>query len=127
MEGFYIDLSALRIKLDSSVKHISRTACMALSGSIENGLLLSANPDAEIVIFNNRIEFGKCLHPELAGMSGRLNFIPNFYKEYGNIVYRFGTNLKCSLLGKTIDYAGSFAPTTPDNNDIFQLIYPRFA
>lgn len=127
MEGFYVDLTALRIRLDSSVKHISRTACMHLSSSLENGLLLSANPDAEIVIFNNRIEFGRCLRSELAGTSGRLDYFPNFYMEYGNIVYHFGSNLKCSLLGKTIDYVGSFAPTVPDNNDIFQLIYPRFA
>ena len=84
---------------------------MALSGSLENGLLLTANPDANIII----------------GISGRLDIIPNFYMEYGNIVYRFGPNLKCSFWGKTIEYTGMLAPTTPDNNDIFQLIYPRFA
>ncbi|MBQ6726699.1 MAG: hypothetical protein IJQ89_08995 [Bacteroidales bacterium] len=127
MEGMYVDLNALRITLDSSVKHISKTACMALSGSIENGLLLSRNPDATIVIYNDRIDFGKCLEPELATVSGRLGFIPNFFKEYGNIVYRFGSNLKCSFFGKTIDYTGMFPPTSPDNYDIYQLLYPKFA
>lgn len=127
MDGIYVDLNALRIRLDSSVKQISKVAAMALSGSIENGLLISANSDAEIVIFNNRIEFGKCLRSELAGLSGRLDFIPNFFIEYGNIVYRFGSNLKCSFWGKTIDYVGMLPLTEPDNYDIYQLIYPRFA
>ena len=127
MDGIYVDLNALRINLDSSVKHISRTACMALSGSLENGLLLTANPDANIIIYNNRIEFGRCLRSELAGISGRLDIIPNFYMEYGNIVYRFGPNLKCSFWSKTIEYTGMLAPTTPDNYDLFQLIYPKFA
>lgn len=113
--------------MDSSVKHISRAACMALSGTLENGLLLSANPNADIVIFNNRIDFGRCLRPELAATSGRIDSFPNFYKEYGNIVYRFGANIKCSLFGKTIEYSGTFAPTTPDNYELYQLLYPKFA
>ena len=47
--------------------------------------------------------------------------------EYGNVIYRFGSNLKCGWLSKQIDYIGTMAPTSPDNIEIFNLIYPRFA
>lgn len=39
----YIDLNNIQIRLDSSVKHISKIACMTLSGAIENGLVLADN------------------------------------------------------------------------------------
>ena len=121
----YIDLNTLCISLDSSVKHISRTACMALSGTIENGLVLSNNADAKIIIYKDRIDFGRCLNTELDGVSGMV--FPNFYKEYESIVYRFGSNMKCSLWSGTLDYVGILAPTKPDNIQLFNLIYPRFA
>lgn len=121
----YIDLHNIKITLDSSVKHISRTACMALSGTIENGLLLTANPSAAIVIYKDKIDFGRCVNPELNSVSGLV--FPNYYKEYGNIIYRFGSNLKCSFFSKTIEYVGAFAPTSPDNEQFYQLIYPRFS
>lgn len=121
----FINISNLSISLDSSVKHITKTACMALSGTIENGLLLTNNETARIVIYKDRIDFGQCLNPELSGFSGMI--FPNFYKEYNNIIYRFGSNLKCSFLGSTIDYVGMLAPTTPDNPQLFNLIYPRFS
>lgn len=111
--------------LDSSVKHISRVACMALSGTIENGLMLSSNYSAQIVIYKDRIDFGECYNPDFQGVSGLL--FPNFYMEYGNVIYRYGCNLSCSFWGKTIDYVGAFAPTSPDNEQIYNLIYPRFS
>ncbi len=120
----YIDLNEISIRLDSSVKHITKVACMALSGTIENGLVISQNPSADIVIYKDRIDFGKCLNSELSHVSGLI--FTNFYKEYNNIIYRFGSNLKCSFIGRTIDYVGSLAPTTPDNEQLYQLIYPRF-
>ena len=98
---------------------------MALSGTIENGLMLTGNSDSDIIIFQDKIEFGRCFNPELDGLSGLL--FPNFYKEYGNIVYRFGPNLKCSFWSKTIEYIGTFAPTEPDNNEIYKLLYLRFS
>ena len=73
----------------------------------------------------DRIDFGRCSNPEIQGMSG--NIAPNFYMEYGNVIYRFGSNLKCGWLSKQIDYVGTMAPTSPDNPEIFNLIYPRFA
>lgn len=97
---------------------------MAISGSLENGILLSGSESNLITIYSDRIDFGKCLNNDLIEFSGHL--FSNFYKEYGNIVYRFGSNLKCSWLSKTIDYKGIMAPTTPDNETLYHLIYPRF-
>ncbi len=114
----YIELDKITINLDSSVKHITKVACMALSGTLENGLLLTANPSATIVIYKDRIDFGQCINPELNSVSGLI--FPNFYKEYGKIIYRFGSNLKCSFFGNTIDYVGSLAPTSPDNELLYQ-------
>lgn len=121
----YIDINSLQIRLDSSVKHITKVACMALSGTIENGLMLTCNPNAPIVIFKDRIDFGQCLNPDLSGFSGLI--FPNFYKEYNNIVYRFGSNLKCSFWDKSIDYVGIMPPETPDNEQLYHIIYPRFS
>ena len=119
----------IKIKLDSSVKHITKVACMALSGCIENGLVLTNNFTAEIIIYKDRIDFGKCLRPELSNASGLLSPIlpmfPNFYKEYQNIIYRYANNYGFSSLTKTLDYVGVFAPVVPDNEVIFNLIYPR--
>lgn len=113
----------ININLDSSVKSISLTAAYHLSSIIGNGIMLSRNND--IVIYKDRIDFGRCYNPELKGISG--NIAPNFYIEYGNVIYRFGSNLKCGWFKKQIDYVGTLAPTSPDNPDIFRLIYPRFA
>ena len=115
--------SFIHVKLDSSVKSISRTAAYHLSSTIANGVMLSQNND--VIIYKDRIDFGKCNNPELQRVSG--NIAPNFYMEYGNVVYRFGSNLKCGWFSKQIDYVGAMAPTSPDNPEIFKLIYPRFA
>ena len=122
---FYVDLNSLCISLDKSVRNITKVACMGLSGALENGLYISQNTDAHIVIYNNRIEFGQCLTPELSETSGWV--FGNFYKEYSNIVYRYGCNYKCSFWSKQLDYVGSFPPSTPDNPALFELIYPKFA
>ena len=113
----------LNIRLDNSVKSISRVAAYHLSSVIANGMMISQNND--VVIYKDRIDFGRCNNAEFQGVSG--NIAPNFYIEYGNIVYRFGSNLKCGWFSKQIDYVGTMAPTSPDNPEIFNLIYPRFA
>lgn len=125
-----MNIDNLNIKLDPSVKHLTKVACMALSGYISGGLLLTNNPAAKIIIYKDRIDFGQCLHSELQGYTGKLSPLlpvsPNFYKEYANIVYHYGANLKCSIWTKTLDYVGMFAPTTPDNYDIYKQLYPRY-
>lgn len=121
----YINLQNISINLSTGVKHITRTAAMALSGTIENGLCLTATDSNVIIIYNDRIDFGRSYNPEVSNCSGLI--FPNFYVEYGRVVYRFGSNLKCSFFSKTIDYVGILAPTVPDNDALFNLIYPKFA
>ncbi len=118
-----VPIRNINVRLDSSVKSISRAAACHLSSVIANGIMLAQNND--VVIYKDRIDFGRCSNPEIQGMSG--NIAPNFYMEYGNVIYRFGSNLKCGWLSKQIDYVGTMAPTSPDNPEIFNLIYPRFA
>ena len=113
----------INVRLDHSVESISRTAACHLSSVIANGMLLSQNNN--VTIYKDRIDFGKCANPEIQGMSG--NIATKFYMEYGNVIYRFGSNLKCGWLSKQIDYVGTIAPTIPDNPEIFNSIYPRFA
>lgn len=121
----YTNIGKLSVMLDSSVKHITSSAAMALSGVIQNGIMLTQNPNANIVIYKNRIDFGRSINPDLNGFSGLI--FTNFYKEYENVIYRYGCNIKCSFWGNTLDYVGAFAPSRPDNADIYQLIYPKFA
>ena len=118
-----VPMSNINVRLDSSVKSITRTAACHLSSVIANGIMLAQNND--VVIYKDRIDFGRCSNPEIQGMSG--NIAPNFYMEYGNVIYRFGSNLKCGWFSKQIDYVGTMAPTSPDNPEVFNLIYPRFA
>ena len=59
------------------------------------------------------------------GVTG--NIFPNFFLEFGNLVYYFNDAYKCSLFNKQLDYKGAFPPTVPDNEHIFNMIYPRFA
>lgn len=115
----------INISLDSSVHHITKTAAMALSGNLQTGIAFTYNPSPRIVIYKDRIEFGRCLDATAASASGLI--FANFYMEYGNVVYRFGSNLKCSFFNRTIDYVGCFPPTQPDNEELFNMIYPRFA
>lgn len=121
-DGFYIQ--SIDIQLDLSVKSISKVAAMYLSGSIANGIVLAKNENPNIKIFKNKIEFGKCYNPEYQGVNG--NIFPNFYIEFGNLVYYYDDGFKCSLWNKELDYKGLFAPIEPDNIYIFNLIYPRF-
>lgn len=126
------NLNSINIQLDSSVKSITSVAAMCLSGSIENGIILAQNENPSITIFKNKIEFGKCYNPMLQGFSGRIYpyipyFGPNFYIEYGNLVYYYDSAYKCSFWGKELDYQGILAPNVPDNEYIYNMIYPRFA
>lgn len=121
----YLDLNNVDLELDSSVRHITSVACMHLSSILENGIVLTDNPAPHIMIYKDRIDFGVCDNFELLDMSGLI--FPNFYKEYGSIVYRYGSNLKCSFWNKTLDYVGLMPPTVPDNEQLYNLIYPRFA
>lgn len=123
MNGTYVQ--SINIQLDSSVKSITKVAAMCLSGAIANGIMLTQNPNPNIIIFKNKIEFGKCYNPDLQGVSG--NVFPCFYIEYENLVYYFNSGYKFSIFGKRLDYAGIFAPSVPDNPKIFDLIYPKFA
>lgn len=113
----------INIRLDDSVKSISRTAACHISSVIANGIILSQNND--VVIYKDRVDFGKCNNPECQGMSG--NILTNYYIEYGNVIYRFGSNLKCGWFNKRIEYVGNMTPSSPDNPEIFNLIYPRFS
>lgn len=120
----YIDFNDIVIELDASVRHITSAACMHLSSILEYGIVLADNPTPYIKIGKDKIDFGKSYNPDLMEMSGLI--FPNFYKEYGNIVYRYGSNLKCSFWNKTLDYVGLMPPSVPDNIQLYNLIYPRF-
>ena len=120
----YIDFNDIVIELDASVRHITSAACMHLSSILENGIVLADNPTPYIKIGKDKIDFGKSYNPDLMEMSGLI--FPNFYKEYGNIVYRYGSNLKCSFGTKLLDYVGLMPPSVPDNIQLYNLIYPRF-
>ena len=120
----YIDFNDIVIELDASVRHITSAACMHLSSILENGIVLADNPTPYIKIGKDKIDFGKSYNPDLMEMSGLI--FPNFYKEYGNIVYRYGSNLKCSFWNKTLDYVRLMPPSVPDNIQLYNLIYPRF-
>lgn len=121
----YIDLNQIVVELDSSVRHISSVACMHLSSILENGMVLANNPAPHIKIYKDRIDFGVCNNPELLDISGSV--FPNFYKEYGNIIYRYGSNLKYSFWTRTLDYVGIMVPSVPDNEQLYNLIYPKFS
>lgn len=119
--GFEPQANNIQIKLDSSVKSITRSAAYHLSGVISNGISFSRSNN--ITIYKNKIIFESKNH-QYNGLSG--NIAPNFYVEYGNLVYYY-TSIKCSMFKKTLEYVGMFEPTQPDNEYIFNLIYPRFS
>lgn len=121
--GFYVN--SINIQLDSSVKSITKVAAMCLSGSIENGIFIAQSENPNIKIYKNKIEFGKCYNSNLQGVSG--NIMPNFFLEFGNLIYYFDSAYKHSFWNKQLDYKGFFAPTEPDNVEIFNMIYPKFA
>ena len=72
----YSKFDNLDITVDSSIKKITRKACMYLSEAIENGIMLSENPTANIVIYDDRIDFGMCLNPTMDMMNAA--YFPNF-------------------------------------------------
>lgn len=122
-EGFYIQ--SIDVLLDASVKSLTKVAAMCLSGIIANGIVLAQNKNPNIKIYKNKIEFGRCDNSELIGISG--NIAPNYFLEFGNLVYYYDNSFKCSLWNKQLDYKGFFMPTEPDNEYIYNMIYPKFA
>lgn len=121
----YSKFDNLDITVDSSIKKITRKACMYLSEAIENGIMLSENPTANIVIYDDRIDFGMCLNPTMDMMNDA--YFPNFYEENGNIVYRFAGNACCDVEDQTINYVGHTDPITADDNKVFNMIYSKYA
>lgn len=121
----YSKFDNLDITVDSSIKKITRKACMYLSEAIENGIMLSENPTANIVIYDDRIDFGMCLNPTMDMMNDA--YFPNFYEENGNIVYRFAGNASCEVEDHTINYVGHTDPITADDNKVFNMIYSKYA
>lgn len=118
-------LESIDIRLDSSVHSVTKVAAMCLSGSIANGIVIAQNPNPVITIFKNKIEFGKCLNPDLMGINGAI--ATNFFIEFGKLVYYYDSAYKISFWNKTLDYKGMFAPSVPDDVKIFNMIYPKFA
>ena len=121
----YSKFDNLDITVDSSVKNITRTACMYLSEAIEHGIMLSENPTANIVIYDDRIDFGMCMNPTMDMMNEA--YFPNFYVENDSIVYRFAGNADCEVTDQTIDYVGAYAPMTSEDNHVFNMIYSKYA
>ena len=68
----YDQLDNLNITIDKSVKSITRAACMYLSLAIEYGILLTENPTARIVIYDDRIDFGVSMNPMMDMINGAL-------------------------------------------------------
>lgn len=120
-----------RIMLSPEVKHLTQVACYAISGYIQTGLVLTSNLSADIVIYKDRIDFGTCLDVNFDGIQGSLGpvlpFFQNYYKEGRNIVYRYDSGFNYSMFSKTLDYVGVYAPTEPDNAELFHLLYPKFS
>lgn len=96
----FMNIQSLNIQLDSSVKSITKVAAMCLSGAIANGIVIAQNENPNIKIFKNKIEFGKCFNPEFYGLSG--NIFPNFFLEYGNLIYYYNDSYKCSTFSKEL-------------------------
>ena len=92
-------------KTFGQIRTFGHRRCISI---LENGIVLADNPTPYIKIGKDKIDFGKSYNPNLTEMSGLI--FPNFYKEYGNIVYRYGSNLKCSFWNKTLDYVGLMPP-----------------
>lgn len=121
----YSKFDNLDITVDASVKNITRTACMYLSEAIEHGIMLSENPTANIVIYDDRIDFGLCMNPTMDMMNEA--YFPNFYVENDSIVYRFAGNADCEVSDQTIDFVGAYAPMTSEDNHVFNMIYSKYA
>ena len=58
-----VPIRNINVRLDSSVKSISRAAACHLSSVIANGIMLAQNND--VVIYKDRIDFGRCSNPEI--------------------------------------------------------------
>lgn len=89
----------MKIKVDSYVRGITKTACYHLSGII--GYYLSQTGKDELIIFKDKIMFRK-------GFFGAIT-----YHYQGNLFYNNGI----------IDFVGVMPPTEPDNVMVFNELY----
>jgi hypothetical protein len=89
----------MKIKIDSHVRGITRTACYHLSGIIAETLMVTGKD--ELIIFKDRILFRK-----------------GFFSA---IAYNYQSNLRYS--NGIIDYVGFNPPSEPDNVMIFNELY----
>lgn len=129
-DKFLYAVGGINISLDASVNNLTRVAAMHLSGSIINGITISMNC-SNIIIYKNKVSFGKCHNPLLQNISGNVTNPyypgPNFYMEYGNLAYYYDNAFKCSFWSKTLDYQGFCPPQEPDDINIYNLLYPKFS
>ncbi len=133
----------MNIRLDSSVRHLSKIAAYHLSGTLQNGVMFTGSKES--VIYSDRVEFGRCdpYHERMVqeikrnyvgfpGVPGNIAsyyfYEKGFFSGSGRVIYRFGHFFKYDEWTKSLDYDGGFAnPEEPDNKEIFAQLYPRFA
>lgn len=124
LKSMYDQLDNLNITIDKSVKSITRAACMYLSLAIEYGILLTENPTARIVIYDDHIDFGVSMNPMLDMINGAL--LPHFYKENNRVVYRFIGDAKCEVNDQVIDYVGNDCIEANEESHVFQQMYTKY-
>lgn len=124
LKSMYDQLDNLNITIDKSVKSITRAACMYLSLAIEYGILLTENPTARIVIYDDHIDFGVSMNPMMDMINGAL--LPHFYKENTRVVYRFIGDAKCEVNDQVIDYVGNDCIEANEESQVFQQMYTKY-
>lgn len=120
----YEQLLNLNITIDKSVKSITRAACMYLSLAIEYGIMLTENPTAHIVIYDDRIDFGTSMNPMMDMLNGAL--LPHFFKENNRIIYRINSDGKCKVTDQIIDYVGNDCIEANEDSHMFQQMYTKY-
>ena len=120
----YEQLLNLNITIDKSVKSITRAACMYLSLAIEYGIMLTENPTAHIVIYDDRIDFGTSMNPMMDMLNGAL--LPHFFKENNRIIYRINSDGKCKVTDQIIDYVGNDCIEANEDSHVFQQMYTKY-
>lgn len=97
---------------------------MYLSLAIEYGILLTENPTARIVIYDDHIDFGVSMNPMMDMINGAL--LPHFYKENNRVVYRFIGDAKCEVNDQVIDYVGNDCIEANEESHVFQQMYTKY-
>ena len=113
LKSMYDQLENLNITIDKSVKSITRAACMYLSLAIEYGVLLTENPTARIVIYDDRIDFGVSMNPMMDMINNR-------------VLYRFIGDAKCEVNDQVIDYVGNDCIEANEESHVFQQMYTKY-